>query len=120
MEAAAQGSVSAFEAVAGAAAAMVLIYLVTAFLPKIAAAIDRARGRTSEKKCSDIPDDKAEPSPERVDEDNKGNAPSDYRVHSLFEASELEDWDPNHKIYNEDIYSLDFLKKKGDGTDKKD
>lgn len=120
MEEAAQGGVSSFEALAGAAAAMVLIYLVTAFLPKIAAAVDRARGKTSGKKSGDIPDDKAEPSPERVEEDIKGSDPADYRVHSLFEASELEGWDPNHKIYNEDIYSLDFLKKDRDGTDKKD
>lgn len=93
---------------------MALIFIITVFLPKIAAAVDRIMG----KKSGNIPDDKAEPSPERVGNVNNGSDPADYEVHSLFEASELDGWDPNNKIYNEDIYCPDIFKKNSDGSDK--
>lgn len=32
---------------------------------------------------------------------------TDDGVHSLFEKSELEDFDPNYKIYNTDIYGVE-------------
>lgn len=55
--------------------------------------------------------------PERVDDDAKGRIPEDdaaqsYEAHSAFEASKEEDFDPNYKIYNEDIYGWNFKKKK--------
>ena len=58
--------------------AMVLIYLLTTFLPKMAAAVDKAWDSISGKKKKNIPDDKAEPSPARV-EDN-------YKVYDIYEG----------------------------------
>ncbi|MBQ8108515.1 MAG: hypothetical protein IJ129_07225 [Ruminococcus sp.] len=36
----------------------------------------------------------------------------DYEVHSAFESSQVEGFDPNYKIYHEDIYGWKFKKKK--------
>lgn len=42
---------------------------------------------------------------------------SDDGVHSAFESSKLEGFDPNYKIYHQDIYGVDFKhgKKQKDG-----
>ena len=67
-------SVTAFEAVFLGVLAMTLIYAVTVFLPKIAAAVDRLMG----KKQEEFPECDAEPSPARV-EDN-------YKVYDIYEG----------------------------------
>ncbi len=68
--------------------AMALIYAVTVFLPKIAAGVDKLLGGKAEsgKKQADIPDDNAEPSPERVGES--------YKVYDIYEGEmNLDDYD---------------------------
>ena len=50
--------------------------------------------------------------PERVDGENTGNDPENYKVQGIFDKSHIDGWDPNYKIYNEDIYALNFKKKK--------
>ena len=51
--------------------------------------------------------------PERVEDTVTGHSPQEkYEAHSAFEASKDEDFDPNYKIYNEDIYAFNFGKKK--------
>lgn len=70
--------------------AMVLIYLLTTFLPKMAAAVDKAWDSISGKKKKNIPDDKAEPSPARV-EDN-------YKVYDIYEGEmNLDDYKDDEK-----------------------
>ena len=34
------------------------------------------------------------------------------KVQGIFDKSHIDGWDPNYKIYNEDIYALNFKKKK--------
>ena len=73
--------------------AMVLIYLLTTFLPKMAAAVDKAWDSISGKKKENIPDDKAEPSPARV-EDN-------YKVYDIYEGEmNLDDYNKDDKKEN--------------------
>lgn len=73
--------------------AMVLIYLVTTFLPKMAAAVDKAWDSISGRKKKNIPDDKAEPSPARV-EDN-------YKVYDIYEGEmNLDDYNKDDKKEN--------------------
>ena len=50
--------------------------------------------------------------PERVDDAATGHSPQEYEAHSAFEASKDESFDPNYKIYNEDIYAFNFGGKK--------
>ena len=70
--------------------AMVLIYMLTTFLPKMAAAVDKAWDSISGKKKKNIPDDKAEPSPARV-EDN-------YKVYDIYEGEmNLDDYKDDEK-----------------------
>lgn len=64
---------------------MVLIALALVATPYIAKHIDKNR--------------KPAP-PEQKKEDGDG-------VHSIFEKSEMEDFDPNYKIYNTDIYGVE-------------
>lgn len=66
---------------------MVLIALALVATPYIAKHIDKNR--------------KPAPSEEKKAEDGDGE------VHSIFEKSELEDFDPNYKIYNTDIYGVE-------------
>ena len=47
-----------------------------------------------------------------VDGENTGNDPENYKVQGIFDKSHIDGWDPNYKIYNEDIYALNFKKKK--------
>ncbi|MBP1573579.1 MAG: hypothetical protein J6A55_07230 [Oscillospiraceae bacterium] len=65
---------------------MVLIALAAVATPYIAKHIDKNR--------------KPSPPDEKKAEDGDG-------VHSIFEKSELEDFDPNYKIYNTDIYGVE-------------
>lgn len=76
--------------------AVIMIFIVLACLvtPKIAKWI--------EKKHSGVKDD-----PSSEGEDKSANA-EEYEVKGIFEASREEDWDPNYKIYNTDIYGVDF------------
>ena len=47
--------------------------------------------------------------PERVEDNAKGRIPDEeYEAHSAFEASKIEDFDPNYKIYNTDIYGVEL------------
>ena len=56
--------------------------------------------------------------PERVDDAATGHSPQEtYEAHSAFESSKDEDFDPNYKIYHEDIYGWNFGKKKKDKKD---
>ena len=66
---------------------MVLIALAAVATPYIARHIDKNR------KPSPPPEDKKE---------KEGDG-----VHSIFEKSEIEDFDPNYKIYNTDIYGVE-------------
>lgn len=74
-------------------ASVIMIFIVLACLvtPKIA--------RRLEKKY-----------PQRFDppDEEEQQKPEDYQVTGAFEASKEEDWDPNYKIYNTDIYGVDF------------
>lgn len=65
---------------------MVLIALAAVATPYIAKHIDKNR--------------KPSPPDEKKAEDGD-------EVHSIFEKSELEDFDPNYKIYNTDIYGVE-------------
>ena len=47
-----------------------------------------------------------------ANDDTAGSPPDKYEVHSAFEASSEEEFDPNYKIYHEDIYALNLGKKK--------
>ena len=46
--------------------------------------------------------------PERVEDAAKGRIPEDQEPHSAFESSTIEGFDPNYKIYHQDIYGVDF------------
>ena len=85
--------------------AIITLYLrkeVTCLItPKIARFIEKRHPELAEK------DD-----PERVDGENTGNDPENYNVQGIFDKSHIDGWDPNYKIYNEDIYALNFKKKK--------
>ena len=57
----------------------------------------------------------------KIERDGIGNASAeDYEAHSAFEASKEDDFDPNYKIYNEDIYAFNFGKKKKKAEDKQE
>ena len=77
---------------AGCVVIMTFIVIACLITPKIARFIEKRHPELAEK------DD-----PERVDGENTGNDPENYKV---------DGWDPNYKIYNEDIYALNFKKKK--------
>lgn len=74
---------------------MGLIVIACLVTPKIA--------RWLEKKYPQLKD-----TPERVEGDLQGADPKDVKVQGLFDRSQLEDFDPNYKIYNTDIYGVDF------------
>lgn len=73
--------------------AMVLIYIVTASLPKIAAKVDKLLGRDpaeNGKKQDDIPNDDAEPSPARVGDN--------YKAYDIYEGEmNLDDYNDDDK-----------------------
>lgn len=73
---------------------MFLIYLVTLLTPKIAKLIDKHSGK---------------PNPERVEEDSE--VP---QVKGPYDKSQVDEFDPNYKIYNTDIYSFNSKKKQKD------
>lgn len=79
---------------------VIMIFIVLACLvtPKIAAWIEKKRSDGKEETENA---ENAENSEENV-------KPQDYKVQGLFDASKEEDWDPNYKIYNTDIYGVDF------------
>ena len=80
---------------------MTFIVIACLITPKIARFIEKRHPELAEK------DD-----PERVDGENTGNDPENYKVQGIFDKSHIDGWDPNYKIYNEDIYALNFKKKK--------
>jgi hypothetical protein len=84
----------------GCAVIMALIVIACLVTPKIAAWL--------EKKYPKLKEDP---------KDRKSQNPEDYKVNGIFEASKLDDFDPNYKIYNKDIYGVDFKhgKTKKDG-----
>lgn len=91
--------------VIGCAVIMTLIAIACITTPKIAARIIKRYPKLGE-------------SPERVEEnDNAGTEPS---VKGPYDAQH-EDYDLNYKIYNKDIYAIDFKRgKKKDDDPKKD
>lgn len=72
---------------------MGLIFLAAVLTPKIAKLIEKRSG---------------DPSPERVEEDI---LPENYTVKGPYDKSKLDDFDPNYKIYNTDIYGSESLDK---------
>lgn len=55
--------------------------------------------------------------PERVDDAVTGHSPQEeYEAHSAFESSKDDSFDPNYKIYHEDIYALGKKKKTDNDT----
>jgi hypothetical protein len=86
---------------AGCVVIMTFIVIACLITPKIARFIEKRHPELAEK------DD-----PERVDGENSGNDPENYKVQGIFDKSHIDGWDPNYKIYNEDIYALNFKKKK--------
>lgn len=86
---------------AGCVVIMTFIVIACLITPKIARFIEKRHPEFAEK------DD-----PERVDGENTGNDPENYKVQGIFDKSHIDGWDPNYKIYNEDIYALNFKKKK--------
>ena len=75
---------------------IIMVFIVIACLvtPKIAKWI--------EKKHPSLAEDE--------EEENSGENknPEEYKVQGMFDASKEDDWDPNYKIYNTDIYGVDF------------
>ena len=81
--------------VIGCIVIMTLIAVACLVTPKIA--------RLIEKKYPNLKE-----SPERVEDKAKGHNPEEYEATGAFESSKLDDFDPNYKIYNKDIYGVDF------------
>jgi len=79
----------------GCAVIMTLIVIACLITPKIARFIEKRHPSLTE-------------NPERVDGDMQGECPDDNKVQGLYDKSTLDDWDPNYKIYNTDIYGVDF------------
>ena len=79
---------------AGCVVIMTFIVIACLITPKIARFIEKRHPELAEK------DD-----PERVDGENTGNDPENYKVQGIFDKSHIDGWDPNYKIYNEDICS---------------
>ena len=76
--------------------AMILIVLACLVTPKLAKWIEKKNPELAEK----------------IERDGIGKTSAeDYEAHSAFEASKEDDFDPNYKIYNEDIYAFNFGKK---------
>ena len=87
---------------------MVLIVLACLVTPRMAKWIQNKNPQLADKI-----ERKGLAAPERVENTATGHSPQEnYEVHSAFEASKEEDFDPNYKIYNQDIYALNFGKKK--------
>ena len=91
------------DVVISCAVIMALIVAACLVTPKIAKFIEKRCPKLAEKT-----------DPARVDGENKGVDPKDYKVQGAFESSKLEGFDPNYKIYNQDIYGFDFKRKKHD------
>lgn len=85
---------------------MGLIVIACLVTPKLAKLIEKKNPDLAEKI------ERRGLAPERVDDTATGLSPQEYEAHSAFEASKEEDFDPNYKIYHEDIYALNFGKKK--------
>lgn len=79
------------ELIAGSAFIMLFIVAACLVTPKIAKFI--------EKKYPNLKENENE---------NKTDNPEDYKVQGPYDSQKLEGWDPNYKIYNEDIYGVDF------------
>ena len=69
---------------------MGLIWVIAAITPFLARKIDERLKK---------------PSPERV-EDSNDKTEEEYKVKGLYDKSEMENFDPNYKIYNTDIYGF--------------
>ncbi|WP_418833145.1 hypothetical protein [Ruminococcus sp.] len=76
---------------AGCVVIMTFIVIACLITPKIARFIEKRHPEFAEK------DD-----PERVDGENTGNDPENYKVQGIFDKSHIDGWDPNYKIYNEE------------------
>lgn len=74
-------------------AVMILIVIACLVTPKIAKWIEKKQTSQSD------------PSAEGEDVDVKAE---NYDVKGPFDADKQDDWDPNYKIYNTDIYGVDF------------
>lgn len=72
---------------------MALIVLACLVTPKIARLIEKKYPQLKE-------------SPERVEDKKRDNPKND--VQGPYDASKIDGFDPNYKIYNEDIYGVDF------------
>ncbi len=75
---------------------MGLIWVIAAITPFLARKIDERLKK---------------PSPERV-EDSNDKTEEEYKVKGLYDKSEMENFDPNYKIYNTDIYGIESLTKR--------
>lgn len=75
---------------------MGLIWVIAAITPFLARKIDERLKK---------------PSPERV-EDSNDKTEEGYKVKGLYDKSEMENFDPNYKIYNTDIYGIESLTKR--------
>ncbi len=85
---------------------MGLIVLACLVTPKLAKWIEKKNPALAEKI------EQRGVAPERVDDAATGHSPHEYEAHSAFEASKEDGFDPNYKIYNEDIYALNLGRKK--------
>jgi hypothetical protein len=74
---------------------MVLIVAACLVTPKIAKLIGKKYPQLLE-------------NPERVEDSAKGRNPEEYEVKGPYDSQKLDDFDPNYKIYNTDIYGVDF------------
>jgi hypothetical protein len=93
---------------------MVLIVLACLVTPRMAKWIQKKNPQLADKI-----ERKGLAQPERVEDTATGHSPQEnYEVHSAFEASKDENFDPNYKIYNQDIYALNFGKKNKKSDDK--
>ena len=72
---------------AGCVVIMTFIVIACLITPKIARFIEKRHPELAEK------DD-----PERVDGENTGNDPENYKVQGIFDKSHIDGWDPNYKI----------------------
>ncbi len=84
---------------------LLLVFLIAVITPKLAALIDK--GKKNSSNLSDLSNDK-----KLID-------PKNYTVKDPYEKGEkLDGFDPNYKIYNEDIYG--FKRKSQDAKIKSD
>ncbi|MBR1862951.1 MAG: hypothetical protein IJ806_02540 [Ruminococcus sp.] len=90
---------------------MVFIALACIVTPKIAAWIQKNDPKTAdriERGKLFVREEEDTEIPQGAGNTEQVTDPEKYEVHGAFESSKLEDFDPNYKIYNSDIYGVEL------------